>query len=170
MPVVLVCADDVLALAQGLVRDHLDSSSDGPDRAALGTERLADLALFSGPEGLAEHRQELHLVETVVTADEREQDPAVRDHRHRLRSRAGVHFEECGDVLDRALPRRFDLLRLWQLRRKLRRRGHSAGDLEIGRVVAVLAGDERVLAGAGRREEVEGLAAAHHSRLCLHLI
>ncbi len=31
VPVVPVCADDVLALAKRLVRDHLDSSSDGPD-------------------------------------------------------------------------------------------------------------------------------------------
>ena len=42
------------------------------------------------------------------------------------------------------------------------------GDLEIGREIAVLAGDERVLAGAGRCEEVHRLAPAHHPRLRLH--
>ena len=50
---------------------------------------------------------------------------------------------------------------------ELRRPRDAARDLEVGRVVAVLAGDERVLARAGRREVVERLAAAHHPALRL---
>ena len=49
-------------------------------------------------------------------------------------------------------------------------RGHTARDLEVGRVVSTLAQDERVLAGAGRAEEVAGLLAAHHPGLGLHLV
>ena len=52
--------------------------------------------------------------------------------------------------------------------RERRRPRHAARDLEIGGVVAVLAGDERVLAGARRRQVVDRLAAAHHPRLGLH--
>ena len=44
---------------------------------------------------------------------------------------------------------------------------HRARDLEVGGEVAVLAGDERVLARARRGEEVDRLAAAHHPRLGL---
>ena len=51
--------------------------------------------------------------------------------------------------------------------RELRRARDAARDLEVGGEVAVLAGDERVLARAGRREEVDRLAAAHHPRLGL---
>ena len=43
---------------------------------------------------------------------------------------------------------------------RLRRR-----HLDVSREVAVLAGDERVLAGPGRGEKVDRLRAAHHSRL-----
>ena len=45
---------------------------------------------------------------------------------------------------------------------------HTASDLEIGRVVTGLAGDERVLPRARRREVVDRLAAAHHPRLGLN--
>ena len=51
--------------------------------------------------------------------------------------------------------------------REGRRARDRARDLDVGRVVAVLARDERVLAGARRREVVERLAAAHHPRLGL---
>src|SRR5919108_3661484 len=66
VPVVPVRTDDVLALAQCLVRDHLDSRPDRPDGPALGAEGLADLDLFRRPEVLPEGRHELHLVEAVV--------------------------------------------------------------------------------------------------------
>ena len=44
---------------------------------------------------------------------------------------------------------------------------NATRDLEVGGVVAVLAGDERVLARARRREEVDRLAPAHHPGLRL---
>src|SRR5919201_3684552 len=77
--VVSVGTYDVLPLTQRLVGDHLDAGADGPDRASFGTERLADLPVLGRPEVLAQHGQELHLVESVVAAHEREHDPAVRD-------------------------------------------------------------------------------------------
>jgi hypothetical protein len=40
-------------------------------------------------------------------------------------------------------------------------------NLEVRRVIAVLAGDEHVLARPGWRQVVERLAAAHHPRLGL---
>jgi hypothetical protein len=43
VPVVAVGTDHVLALAQRFVGQHLDRRADRPDRAAVGTERLADL-------------------------------------------------------------------------------------------------------------------------------
>ena len=43
-------------------------------------------------------------------------------------------------------------------------------DLEVGRVVAVLAGHERVLARPGRRQEVLAAAAAHHPGLRRDLV
>src|SRR5262249_60186696 len=83
--VVTVRADDVLSLAQRLVGDHVDRDPDRADRAAACAERLADLLRLCGTERLAELRQKLHLVESVVTANEREHDPPVRNHGHRLR-------------------------------------------------------------------------------------
>src|SRR5437762_13624032 len=64
--VVAVGADHVLALAERLVRDHLDRNADRADRAAGGPECLVDLLLLGRPEVLAEGLEELHLVEPVV--------------------------------------------------------------------------------------------------------
>ena len=52
--VVAVGADHVLALAQRLVRDHLDRGADRADRAAGGPESLTDLSRLGRPEVLAE--------------------------------------------------------------------------------------------------------------------
>ena len=65
--------------------------------------------------------------------------------RHRLRGRGRVDAEEPGELLDRGDPGRRDLERLVERLRELRRPRHASRDLEIGGVVAVLAGDERVL-------------------------
>ena len=51
--------------------------------------------------------------------------------------------------------------------RELGRSRNRARDLEVGREVTVLARDQRVLAGARRRQKVDRLAAAHHPRLGL---
>ena len=64
----------------------------------------------AGRNVLAERLEQLHLVEPVVAAHEREDDAAVGHDRHRLRRRAGIHAEKLRDVLDRALLRRLDLL------------------------------------------------------------
>src|ERR671936_1429774 len=66
MPVVPIRPYDVLALAKRLVSDHLDRGADGPDRAALGAERLSNLGLLGRSEVLAERRQQLHLVEAII--------------------------------------------------------------------------------------------------------
>ena len=57
--------------------------------------------------------------------------------------------------------------RLVERRRQHRGGRHCLGDLEIGREVAVLAGDEGVLARPGRREEVDAELAAHDPALRL---
>src|SRR5512133_2147348 len=169
VPVVAVGADDVLAFAKRLVREHGDRHTDRADGATVGTEDFTDLLRLSGREVAAERREELHLAETVVAADEREQQALVGHDRHRLRGRALVDAQELRDRLDRALPRRLHLLRGGKLLRKVRSRGNAAGDLEIGCVVAVLADDERVLARSCRCEEVPAAAAAHDPGLGRHL-
>src|SRR2546421_6306680 len=79
MPVVAVCADDVLAFAKRLVGDHLDAGADRTDRAAFGAESLADLLLLCRAKVFAERGQQLHFVEAVVAAHQREQHAPVRD-------------------------------------------------------------------------------------------
>ena len=111
--------------------------------------------LFRGrPERGAERLEHLALVEPVVPAHEPEHDLAVGDDGHRLRRRGLVDSEELGDVLDRRHARRLDLVGRVERLRELGRPRDPARDLEIGRVVAALAGDERVLARSGRREVV----------------
>src|SRR4029450_4280558 len=112
MDVVAVSADHVLALAQRLVRDHLDRDADRADRAAAGAEGLADLLWFCRPEVLTEGLEELHLVESVVAAHQGENDTPVGHDGHRLRGGTAVDTEELRDVLDRPLPGRLDLPRL----------------------------------------------------------
>src|SRR5215210_172324 len=163
--VVAVGADDVLALAERLVREHLDRGPDGADRAAPRAEGLTDLLLFGWPEIFTQSLKQLHFVEAVVAAYQRQYDPPIGDDGHRLRSRTRVDAEKVRDVLDRALPRRLDLLGLRKLLGKVGLRGSTLGDLEICSVVAVLARYERVLARPGRREEVPAPATAHHPRL-----
>src|SRR6184192_232485 len=110
--VVAVGADHVLALAQRLVRDHLDRGADRAYRAAGGPEGLADLLLLGRPEVLAEGLEELHLVEPVVAAHQGENDTPVGHDGHRLRRRTRVDAEELREALDRPLPGRLDLMRL----------------------------------------------------------
>src|SRR4029453_5925262 len=86
MDVVAVGDHHVLALAERLVRDHLDRGADRADRAAAGAERLADLLRFCRPEVLAESLEQLHLVESVVAAHQGENDTSARPDGHRLRS------------------------------------------------------------------------------------
>ena len=91
--------------------------------------------------------------------------------RHRLRRRRRVDAEQLGERLDRRRsPGVATSSGAVEPRREARRARHGARHLEVGRVVAVLAGDERVLARARRREEVDRLAAAHHPRLGLHRV
>src|SRR5512133_121669 len=168
--VVAVRAHDVLALAQGLVREHLDRCAYRPDRPAGSSEGLADLVLLGGPEVLAEGLEELHLVEPVVAAHQGEHDAPVGHDRHRLRRGTGVDAEELGDILDRPLSGRLDLLWLGQLLGKVGLRRAALGDLEVGRVVAVLAGDERVLARPGGRKKVLAAASTHDPRLRSDLV
>src|SRR5919197_4966444 len=70
--VVAVRPYDILAFAERLVGDHVDRGADRPDRAAVRSEGGADLLRLCRPEGLAQHLEQLHLVEAVVTTDQRE--------------------------------------------------------------------------------------------------
>jgi hypothetical protein len=138
---------DELAVPQRLVGENLAREAHRADRARIGVEGRPDLVLGGWTRGRAEPRRELGLVEAVVATDEGEHERAVPvHHRHRLGRRRGVDSEEFGQALDRRRARRLHLLGLLERRRELRRARNSASDLEIGRVVAVLAGDECVLA------------------------
>src|ERR1041385_3135067 len=92
--VVAVGADDVLALAQRLVRDPLDRRADRADRAPFRSEGPLDLLLLGRPEVLAEGLEELHLVEPVVAAHERENDAPVGHDGHGLCRGASFRSEE----------------------------------------------------------------------------
>jgi hypothetical protein len=73
--------------------------------------------------------------------------------------------EKLRESLDRRHARRLHLLRGVTAVGQRGRPRDAARDLEISRVVAVLAGDERVLTRSGGREEVHRLLAAHDPRL-----
>src|SRR5215210_1875391 len=102
--VVAVGADDVLTLAQRFIREHVDRGPDRSDRAAAGTERLADLLWLRRPEVLPERLEKLHLVEAVVAAHEGEDDAPAGDDGHRLGGGPRVETEELRHGLDRPLP------------------------------------------------------------------
>src|SRR5437762_3134984 len=64
--VVTIGTNDVLAFAQRLVGDHVEGHPHRADRASFSAEGLLDLLILSGPEVLAQRRQQLHLVQAVV--------------------------------------------------------------------------------------------------------
>src|SRR5205823_2521401 len=78
---------------------------------------------------------------------------------------------ELREPVDRRHARRLDLLRHVE---RPGEDGHTARDrtrdLDVGGVVAVLARDERVLAGARGREEVDAELAAHDPALRLDVV
>ena len=88
----------------------------------------------------------------------------------------GIAFEVAAASMPRnpasasivAIPGVADLERLVERLGELRCARHAARDLEVGGVVAVLAGDERVLTRTRRRQVVDRLRATHHPRLGLH--
>ena len=158
--------------AQRLVGDHLALEADRAERAAGSrrTRRGSPRRSRAGTDGRAPRRA----------------SPA-RSGRRRERARA----RRCRPPSSPASPstsratstprnsasasQRLDIRRLDSLGRderlgKDRRARHRACNLEVGREVAVLAGDERVLAGARGREEVDRLGAAHHPRLGLDVV
>jgi hypothetical protein len=163
-----VRARDELAFAQRLVRDDLAREPDRAERAALGAEPGLDLVVGGRPEVAPEGGRELCRLQAVVAAQEPEHEASVvRHHRHRLRRRGEIDREQLRERFAGARVRRLDLLGCPHALGEVRRPRYALRDLEIGCVVAVLAGDEGVLAGAGRREIVDRLAAAHHPRLGL---
>src|SRR5829696_4766547 len=124
----------------------------------------------SAPNVAPERRGELRLLEAVVSPHEREDDAPILDDRHRLRRRRRVDPERRRERLDRLDAGRLDLDRGVETLGGLGPARDAARDLEVGRVVAVLARHERVLPRARRSEEVERLAPAHHPRLRFHLV
>jgi hypothetical protein len=103
---------DELSLAQGFVDDHLTREAHGPERAGFRAERFTDLVDLRRTNGRPEHGHELRLVQAIVAADERQHDPAVGHHRHRLRRRGQVDAEEFRKGLARRDVGRLDLGRL----------------------------------------------------------
>ena len=139
---------------------------DRAERAALRAEARHDLVVGRRPKVGAERRLELRLLEAVVTAEEREHERAVvLDDRHRLRRRREIDREELRERLAGAGVRRLDLVGRVEPLGELGRARNGERDLEIGRIVTVLARHERVLARSGGREVVQRLLAAHHPAL-----
>ena len=102
MEAVAVRAGDELPLAQRLVGDHLALEADRPERPAARRRRPRGSPLPSTGATRRRSRRELHLLEAVVAAHEREHDRPVRlRHRHRLRRRRRVDAEELCERLDR---------------------------------------------------------------------
>ena len=141
----------------------------GPSEPGSAPNAARISSSVAGRNGAAERRRELCLLEPVVAADEGEHDRAVvLRHGHRLRRRGRVDPEEARELVDRRDAGRRDLGRRSSGSGNVGRARNAARDLEVGGVVAVLTGDERVLACARRRQVVDRLAAAHHPRLGLH--
>ena len=171
MPAVAVRAGDVLTLTQRIVSDDVDADADGSERSATRTERAPDLLIGGRPVVTLEHTEQLGVGKPVIAADETEHERAVRlDDRHRFRRCGGVDPEKLCEGLDRRDSRRRNLLRSLLGRRENRGPGNASCDLQVCRVVAVLAGHERVLARSGRTEEVLALLSAHHPGLGLDLV
>ena len=89
VPTVAVRAGDELALAQRLVRDHLEVRANRPEEPAR-VERGTDLLVRRRPERRLEQRLQLLLAQPVVPADESEHEPVASRDRHRLRRRRRV--------------------------------------------------------------------------------
>ena len=152
VPAGAVRAGDELALAQRLVGDDLAREADRAERAGVGAERLPGSPPPSPAGSRRRARRELRLLEPVVAADEREHDRAVvlrrpaspstsRRRRSRASSASASIVVTPGVSTSSGASSRV---------RELGRARDAPRDLEVGRVVAALAGDERVLARAGR--------------------
>ena len=170
VPAGAVRAGDELPFAQRLVGDDLAVEADRAERAGVGAERGADLVL-------GRRRARRRSSAAASFAGSSRSSPRTSASTTVPSSfTCGIAFDVAAASMPRnsasasivVTPGRLDLLGRVEPRRELRRARHGVRDLEVGREVAVLAGDERVLARARRREEVDRLAAAHHPRLGLH--
>ena len=92
---------------------------------------------------------------------------AVCDDGHRLRRRGEIDAQEHREVLAGRDVRGLHLVGRVQPLREGRGARHAAGDLEVRRIVAALAGDERVFPGARGGEVIDRVTPSHHARLCL---
>ena len=169
MPTVHVRARDELALAKRLVSDHLDRRRQ-PGRASRRRRRRRPWISSSsaGRTSLENRLTSLDFASLSSPRTSAQDERAVRlDHRHRLGRGRRVDPEKLRKPLDRGDAGGVDLRGRVEPFGKLRRARDGTGDVDVGRVVAVLTLDKRVLARRSRREEVRALAAAHHSGLRL---
>ena len=145
-------------------RRHRPREADRPERAALGAEAGDDLLVGRGREspirarpGASPLRAGRRRGAARARACRRPSPPASPSRSRRRRSTAARRTpRRCACSASRSRP----VHRAG--RGSARRRRDAPRDLEVGGVVAVLAGDERVLARARRGQVVERLAAAHH--------
>ena len=170
VPAVAIRTRDVLALPQRLVGDDVDRHRDRPERATACAEDRPDLLLRHRPVRLAQVRDELLLAEPVVAANEGEHRPLPDHDGHRLRRRRRVDAEELRQRLDRCHAWRLDLLGPLEWIREHGLARNPPRRVVVRVVIAVLAADEDVLAGFGRRHEPGRLAPAHDPRLGLDVV
>ena len=171
VPAVAVRAGDELALAQRLVGDDLARRS-RPGRAsrrsAPNAARISSVGRRRGSPRRARAASFASLSRSSPRTSASTSVPSSFTTGIAFEVAAGSIAEELGERLDRRrCPGVSTSSGASSALGELGRARDAARDLEVGRVVAVLAGDERVLARAGRREEVDRLAAAHHPALRL---
>ena len=167
VPAVAVRAGDELALAQRLVGDDLAREADRAERAAAGAEGGADLVVGRRPRGAARARRRASsrssrssprtsASTSVPSSCRRPASPSRSRRRRSPRNSASSSIVVTPGVSTSSGASSAS--------------GNTGGarnaarDLEVGREVAVLAGDERVLARAGRREEVDDSTCRPSSR------
>ena len=123
-----------------------------------------DLVVRRRTDHSAEHGRELGFVEPVA-ADEAK-TTSVGHHRHRLRRGGGIDAEQLGKAIDRSC-RACRRARACRASEGTPARADAVRNLDVGGVVAALAGHEHVRTGLCRSQVVAALAAAHHSGLGL---
>ncbi len=153
---------EVAAALNRRVLDDRHLRADGPDEAGR-SQALLDLLRRGLARRLPQSVCELDLVQPVVTADQREHEPALRgDHRNRLQRGSLWNAERPGDLGNRGHARGRRLAGLVEAGRQLDRLGGGRGDLDVGGI----AGRERhlVLARGARRHVLVGAGSRPSSR------
>ncbi len=110
-------------------------------------------------------------MQAVVAANQAQYEAAVAtDNRHRFCGSARVDVQVLGHLLDRADLGRLDLARRVEALGELGRGRNALCGLDVGRVVALFAERDLVLAGRAGRQVLVRHLAAHQAHVALALV